>query len=36
MTPVEYGSIVIAIAVMAVRVILFFPRFNQTDDAVNA
>lgn len=33
MTTVEYVSIAIAIAVMAVRIIMFFPRSGKNSDA---
>lgn len=32
MTTIEYVSIAIAIAVMAVRIVMFFPRMGKTDD----
>lgn len=36
MTTVEYVSIAIAVAVMAVRVIMFFPRQGKNRDTANA
>ena len=36
MTTVEYISIAIAVAVMAVRVIMFFPRQGKNNDTANA
>jgi hypothetical protein len=36
MNTIETLSIVIAVAVMAVRIVMFFPRSGKTDDAVNA
>lgn len=36
MNTIEYVSIAIAVAVMAVRIVMFFPRSGKTDGAVNA
>jgi len=36
MTTVEYVSVAIAIAVMAARIIMFFPRSGKNDDAAAA
>jgi len=36
MDTVETISIIIAVVVMAVRIVMFFPRSGKTDDAVNA
>lgn len=36
MNTIETLSIVIAVVVMAVRIVMFFPRSGKTDDAVNA
>lgn len=36
MNTVEYISIAIAVAIMAVRIVMFFPRSNKNSDAANA
>lgn len=36
MNSVEYVSIIIAVAIMAVRIILIFPRQEKSDDTANA
>jgi len=36
MSPVECVAIVFAVTVMALRVIVFFPRSDKSDDATNA
>jgi hypothetical protein len=36
MNTLEYVSIAIAVAVMAVRIVMFFPRSGKTANAANA